>query len=786
MFMRYATLALTALVLMSCNRDPNYLKQEYLKRGNDFFKAGKLKEASIYYRKSIEQDRKFDEAYYHLALTELKLGAGVGAVRPLRVAVELLKPGTPDSNDAILKLSEIEVAAAGAMGFEKAAPLIKEVEGYRDGLLKRNPNSWEGHKLAGDLAFLNVRKYFSAQQMVDAKKALGEAIREYRTSLTANPNEYATSVALARSLRLDGEAPEAETILASLTDKDKQNPAAYIDLYRQYLAERKYPEAESLLKKAIQNNPKDSSMRLELARFYLGTNKRDDLLKLLNEMKSNLSQFPDAYVQAGDFFLRVNQFDDAIKQFEEGIKKDPDKKIVYMKHEVETYVRSNRMQLATAKNEDILKLDSKDPDARGLKATLSIDKGEYGAAATELQSVVTARPQNYVAHFNLGRAYLGKGDIEQARQEFDKAVQLRPDYIMARLAQTQVALLRGDVEAAIHDADDLLRIQPNSIEGLVMKAAALQRAQKFDDARAVLEPALQKAPNAVPLMLEMGVIDLQQKKTKDAIAIFARAYQTNPNNIRGLLGESRAYLADGQLDKSVEIVRAEAQKSPDRVDLMRELGNAQAAAGQFPAAIATYQTLLAKFKDPKQQSGLLVQIAQAYRYEGDVQHSVEAFEKSRQGVAENPVTLRDLGMLYEELNRKDLAKTYYERALKLDSTDPLALNNLAYLIAENNGDLNEALSYAQRAKQRLPTFTEITDTLGWIYMKKNLTDSAIDSFKSLVVQAPQNPIYHYHYAMALNQKGDRESARKECQAALADKPNKAQEDQIRQLLSKLT
>jgi hypothetical protein len=37
----------------------------------------------------------------------------------------------------------------------------------------------------------------------------------------------------------------------------------------------------------------------------------------------------------------------------------------------------------------------------------------------------------------------------------------------------------------------------------------------------------------------------------------------------------------------------------------------------------------------------------------------------------------------------------------------------------------------------------------------------------------------------LNQKGDRETARKECQAALADKPNKSQEDQIRQLLSKL-
>jgi hypothetical protein len=39
--------------------------------------------------------------------------------------------------------------------------------------------------------------------------------------------------------------------------------------------------------------------------------------------------------------------------------------------------------------------------------------------------------------------------------------------------------------------------------------------------------------------------------------------------------------------------------------------------------------------------------------------------------------------------------------------------------------------------------------------------------------------------MALMQKGDRETAKKECQSALADKPNKEQETEIHQLMSKL-
>ena len=62
---------------------------------------------------------------------------------------------------------------------------------------------------------------------------------------------------------------------------------------------------------------------------------------------------------------------------------------------------------------------------------------------------------------------------------------------------------------------------------------------------------------------------------------------------------------------------------------------------------------------------------------------------------------------------------------------------------------------------------------------------ALDTFRTLVVKSPQNPTYHYHYAMALLQKGDRENAKKECQSALADKPSKTQENEIRQLMAKV-
>ena len=781
--MRSLALLLAAVLLVSCSRDPNYLKQKYLQSGIKYFDAGRYKEANIMFRKSIEADRKFGPAYYHLALTDLKQNQIATSVGALRRAVELLKPGTDDANDAVLKLSEIIIVAAQSEDNNTA--MIKEVQQNVDGLLGRNPNSWQGHKLSGDLAMLATAKSYRGSDLPGAKKELGAAIDEYRKALSAKPGDPVITLALGRSLVVDGETGEAATLFKTLIDKDKKNLNGYYELYRLNLSMRKLPEAETILKDAIKNNPKDPQLRLTLAQFYFGTNKRQELVTLLNEMKGDLKSFPNAYFQSGDFYLRVGQFDDSIKQYDEGLQKDSSRKNSYLKREEEAYIREGKPELARQKNDLILKNDPKDPEARGLKATFLLDKGEVNEAMSELQSVVTAKPNNFVARFNLGRAHFARGEYEQARQEFDAAIQLRPDYLPARLAQTQVALIRGDTQAAIHSADETLRISPNSVQARVMKAAALQRLQRYDDARDLLAAVLQKQPNQEETLLEMGVLDLNEKKIKDAEDVFHRAFQAQPSNMRGLLGESRAYLLDNQPDKSVELIQTEAQKNPANLDLQRELGNAEVSARQYDKAIATYQGVLGKVSDPKAQGDLWTRIGESYLRKGDMQQSINSLENARQRQPDNTTLMTNLAMLYMSQNRTDLARKYYEMSLKVDPNNAFALNNLAYLISESNGDLNQALTYAERAKQRLPGHNEVNDTLGWIYLKKNLTDNAIETFKTLVVQAPQNPTYHYHYAMALLQKGDRETAKKECQSALADKPTKEETDKIHQLMSKL-
>src|SRR5260370_33479006 len=90
----------------SCSRDPNVIKSRYLQNGNKYFDKEKYKEASIMYRTALQKDAKFGEAYYRLALTNLKMEQPVAAVNSLRRAVELLKPDQPEPTDAPERLAD--------------------------------------------------------------------------------------------------------------------------------------------------------------------------------------------------------------------------------------------------------------------------------------------------------------------------------------------------------------------------------------------------------------------------------------------------------------------------------------------------------------------------------------------------------------------------------------------------------------------------------------------------------------------------------------------------------
>jgi predicted Zn-dependent protease len=114
--------------------------------------------------------------------------------------------------------------------------LIKEVQTNVDGLLKRNPNGWEGHKLSGDVAMLSTAKLYRGGDVTGAKRELGVAIVEYRKALASKPADPVINLALGRTLVVDGEYDEGARLFHGLIEKDKTNLNGYMELYRLDLA----------------------------------------------------------------------------------------------------------------------------------------------------------------------------------------------------------------------------------------------------------------------------------------------------------------------------------------------------------------------------------------------------------------------------------------------------------------------------------------------------------------------------------------------------------------------
>ena len=777
-----SVLILAVLAMLGgCRRNPDVAKRKYLESGNRYFSKGKYREARIMYLDALQKDQRYGPAHYRLGLTALKIGPVRDAVNGFRRSIELLPESEPDHWDSRVKLSEIYLMVA-----REQKQFMDEVEDNCKRLLRRDPNSFDGHRLMGDLHMARSVHAVQTSRKEEAVSLLKSAVDEYERANNTKAGDEGVLAQLARANAALGEHAKAEAIYNQVLEKKKDFQAAYSELYKLYVFQRKLSEGEQVLKQAFQNNPRQYGFLTTLALHYSLVGRHDDMVAVLQQVKSHAADFDQAYLVVGDFYLRIGDGDTALREYREGLTKDPKKKASYQKRMIEVYMRQGRRAEAADLNAQVMKDDPNDNDAKGLAATFLLEKGEVARAITELNAVVTRSPENPVAHYQLGRAHAARGEYEQARQQFTRAIELRPDYIMARLALAQLQITRGEFDAALKTAEQVLQIDKNSVNARLVESAALMGMRKFGDSRDLLGNMLRSNPNSPDVNFQMGLVSLAENKYKEAEEAFRKTHQLNPANPRGLMGLVETQMAQSKPDQALSLLRAESEKNPNNIDLRLAIGNIAVRSGKYEEALQAFNSILNSLdKNSKQRGDIFLRIGETYRRKGDDAGAVTVLQKAREILPDNVTVLSTLALTLDHAGRWNEAKQVYEATLKLDANSGIPLNNLAFLIAEHNGDLDDALTKATKAKQLLPNIHEVADTLGWIYLKKNMSDNAIDIFKDLVQKAPNQSTFRYHLGMAYYQKGDKPKAIKELSEALKHNPPKDEREKIQALLTKL-
>ncbi len=595
---------------------------------------------------------------------------------------------------------------------------------------------------------------------------------------------------LIRAQRLvkDGKSDEAEAVLKALIARDKTYYPAYDNLYGIYAKATKIAEAEGVLTQKIAANPSDATLLINLATHYFLARKVTDMKAVLNRLVSDPKKYPDAFHLAGDFLFRIKDFDNAERTYTAGEVANPDKRIVFTKRLIEVKVAQNKLPEALAMTEVLLKENPKDPDSIAMRATIHLhgdNPEQIDKAIVDLKSASSQMPENFVLRFNLGRALQKKNRVEEAKAQYQESIKLRLDYVPPRLALAHIQLAQGDNVAALATGRDVLGLQPNDVSAQMIVASAVTAMGQVGPAIVILENIVKDHPESNDAKYQLAFNYFQEKRSTEAEKLFSELYQSNPPDLRGMLGLTEIYMSQGKFDTALAVLNKEIGLHPGQTNLKVAYGNVAVRKGDYPEAIKVYQDLL---KQNPQDGLTYVRMGMAYRQSGDLKQAESNLRRAVELLPDNANASFELAMFLHTQGDPVKARPFYENVLKSHPDHTIALNNLAFIVAEEGKDLDYALSLAQRAWAMNPNDANIGDTVGWIYIKKNLPDSAIPILNDIISKSagqPNSSVYIYHLAMAHAQKGDKAAASKALAEAMKANPNESSRKDIQALQEKL-
>ena len=297
----------------------------------------------------------------------------------------------------------------------------------------------------------------------------------------------------------------------------------------------------------------------------------------------------------------------------------------------------------------------------------------------------------------------------------------------------------------------------------------------------------QQVPNSADALFQAGVARFSEGKYKEAEEAFRKVYELEPGASRGILGVAEVYVAQKRDDEALRLLQAESEKSPARLDFHLAIGNVALHAAKLDLAIGEFQRVLDGLdKNSNAASDLYFRLGETYRRKGDLDFSIAALLEAQKLQPANTAISSALAFVLDAAGQKKGAEAEYRKLLELNPNNGLVINNLAFLLADNDGDLDLALAYAHRARQLVPDAVPVADTLGWVYLKKNMAKEAVAVFRDVVQKDPAHATYRYHLAAALDQMGDHAAAIEELKTALKANPSKDDEQKIKDLLQTIS
>ena len=755
MMLRISTVVLVAILgaaTAGCKSDPKVVAQKAFAKGNEHLANAKLPEAIIEYRRAVQADPRLGEARLKLANAYASTGDGVNALREYVRAADLL----PEDHAAQTK--------AGA--FMLFASQFQDAQALSLRMLQRNPKDVEAQViLANSLAGL---------------KDISGAISAFEKAVELDPTRASTYSELGSVQLVTGNKDAAEAAFKKAIEIAPSSASAHLSYSNFLWATGSMPQAEQEMRTTLQLEPNNPTANRAMAMYYMVTNRAEAAEPHLKLVADN-TPGPAAKYFLAEYYLRRGKTDEARATLTPLLKDDA--------AFVGTSVRLARLEAVAGKNaeahrliESVLAREPKNPEALITRGKLYLTENNTVNALSTLKTAVEANPRSIEAHLALAQTYVLRGANKEATTTYNDALKLDGKNMEGRLGLARLQINAGSAADAVPLMLKIVEENPRHLEARLLLLYGLMAVGDLPQATQQMNVLLQANPNSATIQTAAGMLASVKQDTAGARAAYGRALQADPRSYQALAGLLTAEMQGKQFGSAKALIEKQLALTPNDPNVLMMSAQTYSALGD---AFAMEKALKKTVEVDPQSLDAYAMLGKMYYQQGRLDLARRELEtyvnRSPHSVSGNTM----LGTILELQGRKDDAKARYNKALQTDPRAAVAANNLAWIDANNNGNLDVALQLAQTAKAQLPNRHEVDDTLGYIYYKKGLSSMAIESLSASTTRQPDNPSYNYHLALAYHQSGNKAEAKKYLEKVVNTKSKFDRLEDARKLLESI-
>ena len=699
-------------------------------KGDIFLYAKKLPDDALAaYQKSVQIKPEFmaGQAAVIMLLTQQ------GRLPEVEKQLEQLKKYA--ANEPQTKLFEAQLAYQ-KKDFKLAQDLLAP-------LLKASPNNVQALQLAGAVAL-------QLNSLIQAEDYLSRALQG------APDLPLARRALVLTYLRLGQPAQSMATLQPGLLS-DNIDPELLSLAGEVYLKNGNLKMAQEYFSKAAQKDPKDARKRTTLAVTHLMAGSTETAFSELQEI-AGADTGISADLALISAHMNRQEFDQALIAIDSLEKKQPTNPLAAMLRG--RILLGKKDGLAARKNfERALTLDASYFPAVAALAGLDMDDKRPDEAKKRFEAVLLKNPKNTQALLALAElaARSGAPDAEVAKL-IGNAVAANPTEVSTHLILVDFYLRKKELKSASSAAQNAVSALPASPEALDALGRTQQASGEYNQAIASYNKLVAMQPFSTLPLLRLAEVHLAEKNSEAARTSLRKVLALKPDVIEA----QRALIALDLQDKRPQ----EALKTAHTIQLQRPLeAVGYALEGDIHAAMKNWVNAATAYRAGLKQVNSIALAIKLHHVLVDSGNGAEADKFSMAWQKDNakepafPLYLGDLALARQDYAA---AEKSYTTVIKLQATNALAYNNLAWVSSKLNRE--GAVAYAEKANSLAPNQPAFMDTLAMLLSDKGQYAKAVELQTKALALQPQNASLKLNLIKIYIKGGQKELAKKELDA----------------------